>query len=634
MTVHPFSRSPRRARRGSALPAVLALTLGVGALTTAFALRLHRESSRMQFQGDRQAALYRAWGQMELVAHMVNTASYDGDGRNEAIRMALARGADPRRGEFIGPDGWPTNVTIEEVVDAGGNPTGMFEVVSTGRVGDAERVVSALVRERQSFADFNYFVGSHSLGVSGGTDAVWPYADAPEGSIHSNDQLIFYFEDRHFRDAVTSVNGFGYTAGARAPDDPDGANTFFHGPTNDASERIDGLLDIDTAAFAARGDSLLALEGEHDYARVWLQGDRVRVDHRTRGHHERLLVTEQVPVYTETIVTEEVPVTEPETRTETRTRTLYEDQDVWVYGPVTYERLVTVDGGGLDQGGEGGSGAVQVVETYTVDEWHWETQRVAVGTEEYDVEVTVWVPTGETRTVERVEEEFSHFETVTEERDVWVSDTLVERHDLAANGTIFVQGDIFLEPSRADHHGQDVHTLDGSLTLVSDDDVLIRDSIVYAAPDADGVLQTAYLGGDDPDAEYVPNPAYTGNSVLGLVARDRIEYQSHMPDASEVNASLLAKQAQVAVDGVRIEWDGRVREDGHGAFLRTSLRRLGGVVSNRRPVSAYVDDRNVVTRGFVRGKSVFDRRQLTTPPRGFPTLGRPRLLATLLREVQ
>jgi hypothetical protein len=51
-------------------------------------------------------------------------------------------------------------------------------------------------------------------------------------------------------------------------------------------------------------------------------------------------------------------------------------------------------------------------------------------------------------------------------------------------------------------------------------------------------------------------------------------------------------------------------------------------------VSSYVNGGNAVTRGFVHGKSVFDVRQRTAPPRGFPTLNRPRMLAMVMREVQ
>ncbi len=175
--------------------------------------------------------------------------------------------------------------------------------------------------------------------------------------------------------------------------------------------------------------------------------------------------------------------------------------------------------------------------------------------------------------------------------------------------------------------------LDGNLTLASGDDIFIKDSIVYGRTDSDGVLQTAYLNGDDETLAYIPNPDYPAASVLGLVAEDDIEYDSDMPNRAEVNATMLAKNGHVRVDGVHVHSDGEVHEES-GGFVKMSLRRLGGIISNERPVSAYIDSNNAVTRGFLYGKSVFDRRQLVNPPRGFPTLNRPRLVAYLFREVQ
>jgi hypothetical protein len=106
-----------------------------------------------------------------------------------------------------------------------------------------------------------------------------------------------------------------------------------------------------------------------------------------------------------------------------------------------------------------------------------------------------------------------------------------------------------------------------------------------------------------------------------------------MPDQSELNATLLAKTGEVRVEGVQVNYDGTVQESS-GGWVKMSLRRLGGITSNFRPVSAYVDSNNAVTRGFVFGKSVYDVKQRTAPPRGFPTLHRPRVLSTVLREVK
>ena len=119
----------------------------------------------------------------------------------------------------------------------------------------------------------------------------------------------------------------------------------------------------------------------------------------------------------------------------------------------------------------------------------------------------------------------------------------------------------------------------------------------------------------------------------GAHGEDDIEYNHHIPNRAEVNATMLAKGGHVRVEGVHVHSDGEVHEES-GGFVNMSLRRLGGIISNERPVSAFIDSNNAVTRGFIYGKSVFDRRQLVNPPRGFPTLNRPRLVAYLFREVQ
>ena len=122
--------------------------------------------------------------------------------------------------------------------------------------------------------------------------------------------------------------------------------------------------------------------------------------------------------------------------------------------------------------------------------------------------------------------------------------------------------------------------------------------------------------------------------MLGLLASDRIEYQKYMPNRSEINATMLAKKAQVAISGIKVKSNGEVVEKSSGSFVNESLRRLGGIVSNRRPVSAFINADNNVSRGFVYGKSIFDRRQLINPPRAFPSLNRPRLVAYLFREIE
>ena len=771
----------RRGQRGSVLPAVLALTIGVGALTTGYFMRNAREHGRETFDRASTMSLYDAWAQMEVVTSLINASDYDGNGRNLALQRALARDDD----QFIDADGWPTNVTVSE---EGGAGSGFYDLVSVARVGDAESRVTALIRERQSFADFNYFVNSHPLGISGGQNPNFPYADAPEGSIHSNDRLVMYFPNRHFRDAVTAVSGFEYTAGARGRGDPDGQNNFFHGPHNDAAEEIGGLTDVDLAAFQSRPDILLNLYGDWDFAKVKLLGRDMKVEHWQVPHQEQQDVTtleeafhyetrdQWVPDYewqnqpirkTKTIYETQIQTfykwkNVPElvtpgwservqkTRTDydkvlvtaawseqvERTKTVYDQVLVsaaWseqvertrtVYDSVlvtaawseqvertrTVTRQVWVEGGGGGDVGGGGSGDVGYWEwqtfqetymetvnhpaeyeqvpreeqytetvnhpavfqnvprvvtymetvnhpavfnsvprtvTYWQDVWHppvfrnvrtlvpyQKPVKVPVGVEVYYVDNWVQVPTGTYHNEPFQVRVSDGWNEVTS--NVWVAlpERKVRTYDLEANGTVYVKGDVQFQPMSVDAGDPyDVHVLDGAVTFASDDDILLQDSIVYGVTDGDGALQTAYRNGADRTQPYEPNDGYTGSSVLGIIARDEILYTSQMPDQSEINATMMAKVGQVAVQGVAVNDDGTVSEADDG-WVKMSLRRLGGIVSNRRPVSAYVDGSNTVTRGFVFGKSVFDRRQLTNAPRGFPTLNRPRILATVLREVR
>ena len=801
----------RRSQKGSALPAILALTMGVGALTSGYVMRNLREHDREGFDRDNAKSLYDAWSQMEIVSRMVNASDYDVSGRNKALAAALAR-VD---GQFIDRDGWPTGVVV---TPDGGAGSGFFSLVSTATVGSATTRVSALCRERQSFADFNYFVASNPLGISGGLVSTFPYSDAPEGSIHSNDRLMFYFANRHFRDAVSAVNGFSYTAGAKGPGDPDGQNNWFHGPVNDHVASINGLTDVSVPSFATRGDNLLSLTGDFDYAKVHLRGTQALIEQWQRPHTETQTIqvpqeqfhtetrtrtvadygyvgvqvpvvtpvygviqvpvyttithpavyndydtTITVPVYTSQLVTaawdetvtvpvygqvlvtaawtetvtvpvygqvlvtaawtETVNSTRPVTVTitdvaawdETVTTTTMVQQNVWVSG-----------GGGGDTGGGGGSGGIGYWElqwvpvtttsivhhdavthtevqqqpyTYTVNHPAvyqtqqtgtttqtvnhpavYQTQQTGTTTQvvnhpavyqnvqtgtttqvvhHHDLVTAAWkekvqtgtknktVQTGTTTTyvTQQVwQQTGSHTETYTvqvsdgfidvpQQVQVSIPDSKVADHNVSTQGTVYVKGDVYFVPMTSGVDGYDTHVIDGSMSIASDSSVYIQDSILYGKKDANNVLQTAYLNGADRTQSYVPNPNYDAASVLGIVSNQDIVYTSSLPTQTEINATFLAKNGEVRVEGVTVANDGTVAETS-GGWVKMSLRRLGGMTTNLRPVSTYVDGNSAVTRGFVYGKSIFDVRQRTTPPRGFPTLNRPRMLATILREVK
>lgn len=657
------SRGGRSSSRGSALPAILSLSVGVGALASGFAVQTHREHDRARFDRDRSQAYLDAWAQMEVVTDIVNSSPYDaGTGQNVALTQAAARGDR----QFIDHDGYPTGVICEQ----DGPAAGFYRLTSTANIRDARCRITALVRSRQSFADFDYFVNSHDMGISGGLDASSRHIDAPDGDIHSNKKLLFYFPDRHFIKPVTAVEGFSFVSGAVGPADPDGnpRNNWMWGPTNDAANAVSGLTTVDLTTFGARADNVLNLDGPWDYAKVKLKGATARVEHWQKGHNETQTVTQmQEQFHTEYVQQEKLKKV---TTTTQVTVPVYQDQQVWVYGPVATQTLVSaawtetvsdtrtvatqvwVDGGGGGAtGGGGGSGGVGYWQTVYVEEpytytvnhpavynttwsnqWHWETQRVQTGTTTQNQTVTSWVSYSPPQYNTVAVQVSDGFVPVEVQQTVWIPDTRVQTVDVAATGTIFVNGRVEFLPMSTGSDGFDVQTLDGSLTIASNDNVRIRESIVYAKKDASNVWQKAYLNGNDRTKEFIPNPDYKGSSVLGIIAKNDVEIWGDVPDQAEIDGTLMARDGEFRARGINVASNGTVSTTS-GGFVKMSLRRLGGVISNQRPVTTYVDSSNAVTRGFVYTKSVYDTRQRTNPPRGFPTLNRPKVLATLIREI-
>ena len=68
-------------------------------------------------------------------------------------------------------------------------------------------------------------------------------------------------------------------------------------------------------------------------------------------------------------------------------------------------------------------------------------------------------------------------------------------------------------------------------------------------------------------------------------------------------------------------------------YVKDSIRRLGGIVTNERPVSTLLGDDFKVQAGFKTGVSIFDRKLMFRPPVGFPERRRPKRIAVVTKEV-
>jgi len=251
----------RRRERGTVLIVVLVLVVGLVGLSSVYLTRALHENRVSGVQQDSLEALFNAYGMVARAEAILNRANYDPDtGRNLALLEALAT-----EDKTIGD----TGVTVTPVGDP--EETVFFSLLAESTVGRVTRKVRVLVREKESFADYNYFVNSHPLGIAG--------RPTPRGSIHSNRGIDFYFPDGRFVDPVTASEGFEFMAGATRD------NTTFDGPWNEFAEKIPDLTDIDVPALADKA-AYKVVDPDLD-ARIYLQGDQVLIEKWTRaGYYE------------------------------------------------------------------------------------------------------------------------------------------------------------------------------------------------------------------------------------------------------------------------------------------------------------------------------------------------------------
>jgi hypothetical protein len=212
---------------------------------------------------------------------------------------------------------------------------------------------------------------------------------------------------------------------------------------------------------------------------------------------------------------------------------------------------------------------------------------------------------------------------------VWIEDTA---------GIIYIDGRILSVEG----------DLEGRLTLVSTDKVRITGDIRYI----DGEGETAMLNGGNPDEPYARNPDYEGNSVLGIIAKDDILFTWEMSGKSEINGTLLSVEGRVGSDALLLTPEGEAVQDTTNnrkkymtaeertlqdlydrgsfttkSFVKDSLRRIGGIISDERIMETYIKSKSdgtaTVAAGFKRGAMRFDFNLLRNPPPFFVEIPRP-----------
>ena len=698
-------RGPVHGDRGTILLVVVFVATAIAGLAAISAARVVTAHRTQRVQEDGARALNDAYGQIHVALNVVNHSGYDDDNHNLELRKAMDSpvpdAADQARwlrdpdgvvhGEIPGTDvrvyrGRDYLMRIQKLkgepivdVDPLGASDSYFVLEALGRSGDRFQLVSALVRETEPFSSYVFFQNKHTLGVSG----------SPRGLLHGNTDIAFYFPNGKYMDSVSSVGGFDFRAGATE------ANTTLRN-ANGAASPIE-LSTVDFEKLHSQSNHYQGLPGLDAEIKFFADG-KVRITPYTQPYYDKVIEDftwnkltgyEEVTVvelqdvqvgttteertrrvvidWTTETYTVAVPVYEEHTVEKTRqvpiydTRTVTKTRLVRVFVP--YETEGGAGGGTIGDNGEGVLGEyVWVEESYEVTETYvarYETEtytaieRVQIGTtpEERtrqaptygDETYTVEVPVYEQREVEVTKqvpiykEMTSHSERLVYmppvalgDQHVWVKDE---------PGMIYVDGRITKIEG----------DLNGRLTIVGNEQIRITGDIRYVDDDGDTVM----LNGKDTSETYQRNPDYEGNSVLGIIARDDIEFTWNMPDNAEVNATLMSVEGRVGADGLHVDEAGNVHldsdklrkkemndeeytiEDAYDKsgtyqtkpFIKDSLRRLGGIISNERIVETYIKARGDGTAGvgagFRQGSMRYDFNLMHNPPPNFVELPRP-----------
>lgn len=657
------ARPLRSSETGTVLVVLMILFLGFGAiayggLTMSIA---ENQKSVRRFSALQSQAI--ADGQMELAKNLVNASRYDVYMRNRVLRDALS---EPNQ---VIPG---TDVRIEQV-----GASNYFTLRTSATHGGVTSFAEAVVRESSPVSQYNLFVIDHPVGLSGqprGAIHTNKWVDFYFPGGHYRDSVTAVEGFNFVAGASAENTRFSGTTNPAAPPSNVLESVDFADLWSNAD--VLAITDTDLVAEVVFEGSTARVDLYRPRHVVMRTRTRQR---QVFSHYETVDYVESEPIYTDVpyTVTETVYRTEEyredEQRpvywwrlvTQTVTENVYEDRvveyevQVPVYATRDVERQVqryvwisydssssgTSSSGGTVASSGDGSGywamrtVTETVEETYIDHYATETrsrtERVKVGTRSYDRDVweryvhhydtvsvrrTRQVPDG-TREVTLTRQEITGYRDVPKTREVAVYDTVTETYEepveiaeqfvrsetMALNGTAFIGGDV-RKISGA---------VSGRLSLIVGGSVEITDNIRYV--DADG--DTRMLNGTDPEQPYTENPQYDGNALLAIMANDDVLYSKDGPSNLEVNASLVSANGSVSFEGIVTSSDGTdvwTELPTSGNHVRNSLRRLGGIVSRKRPVATYIDDRGYITAGYERGESVMDQNLILSAGNNAP----------------
>ncbi len=663
IATQPTARSgPQSDQRGSVLVVVMILFVGFAAFASASLAKVLAEDRKVSQRLSALQAETMANSQLELAKNIVNASAYDHDFQNEVLKAALL---EPNQ---VIPG---TAVRAEQI-----GTTPYFRLATAASQRGVERVAEAVVRQSSPASQYNLFVIDHPVGLCGAPrgaihtnrniDFYFP------GGVYQD--TVTASEGFEFTAGATQFNTtFAGVTNQAAPAYDILASVDF----STLSGRADVLAVTDPDLIAE-----VEFQGDQTQVKLYRPGHYVDEERTRMvsvfSHNEVQEYIESEPIYetetytvTETVYGPEeyievstVPVYAWRDATRTVTENVYEDQtvgytvDVPTYATRTSTRQVWRDiwvpydsseGTSTGGGTVGATGSAagywrrtlvdeEFQETY-ISGWTTEsrtrTERVVVGTttreetyseqyvERFDSISTTrtrQIPIG-TQEVTRTRQIVVGWEDVPKTRTiaiyndvpetytvpVWVDEVLERTETVSSNGVLFLRGSV---------RGMS-GVLNGRLSMITGGSASITGHIQYVDDDGD----TRMLNGTNKEEPYVENPDYQGSSLLALMARDDIRYAKECPPQLEINASLISARGVVSFEGIEVSDDGSQVSSWLGddpTYVKESIRRLGGIVSRKRPVATYIDERGYISAGFENGESIMDQNLILSSGNNAP----------------
>lgn len=188
------------------------------------------------------------------------------------------------------------------------------------------------------------------------------------------------------------------------------------------------------------------------------------------------------------------------------------------------------------------------------------------------------------------------------------------QHQTLYNGPLPANGVIYSENAITGLAGD----IEGRVTVASPAAITITGNLRYV--DADN--EPAYVNANN-TANFAPNPDYTGNSALGIIAGGNLQYGSTLPNNTEIHAACFTG-GSMHLPGMSFNSSGNWTGGYQSSFNRATLCFLGATIVNNSAVSAIVNGTTGVhLAGFQSRAWRYDWNLLDNPPPHFLAIDRP-----------